>query len=38
MTAKRTTMTFDAPGEPASVTIDPGTWALIEMGPFARTK
>jgi aminopeptidase N len=38
MTSKQTMMAFDAPGEPASVALDPGTWALIEMGPFTKAK
>lgn len=38
MTAKRATMRFDAATEPAAVVIDPGTWTLIEMGPFNKAK
>ncbi len=38
MTAKRATMVFDAATEPASVTIDPGTWMLGEMGSFAKAR
>ncbi len=36
--AKRATMVFDAATEPASVTIDPGTWMLGEMGSFAKAR
>ncbi|MGE0864913.1 MAG: M1 family metallopeptidase [Vicinamibacterales bacterium] len=38
MTAKCATMRFDAATEPAAVIIDPGTWTLIEMGPFNKAK
>jgi len=38
MTAKTAMLVFEAATEPGSVTIDPGTWMLIEMGPFARAK
>ena len=38
MTAKTAMLVFEAANEPGSVTIDPGTWMLIEMGPFARAK
>lgn len=38
MTSKRATMRFDAATEPAAVVIDPGTWALVEPGPFTKAK
>lgn len=38
MTAKRATMRITAATEPAAVTIDPATWALIEAGPFTKAK
>jgi aminopeptidase N len=38
MTGKRATITIDAPVEPAAVTLDPGTWLLIEAGAFTRTQ
>ncbi len=38
MTAKRATMTFDAPTEPASVTIDPSTWLLVDSGRFVKVQ
>ena len=38
MTAKTAMLVFEAATEPGAVTIDPGTWMLIEMGPFARAK
>jgi hypothetical protein len=38
MTAKRATMRFDAATEPVSVAIDPGTWTLVEPGPFTKAK
>lgn len=38
MTAKTAMLVFEAATEPGSVTIDPSTWMLIEMGPFARAK
>ena len=31
-------MVFKVAAEPASVTIDPATWLLMEMGPFARER
>ncbi len=38
MTSKRATVTFDAPSEPAAVTIDPGTWLLIDTGTFLKAR
>jgi aminopeptidase N len=38
MTARRATMTFDAPAEPASVTIDPSTWLLVDSGRFIKVQ
>jgi aminopeptidase N len=37
MTGRRTTMVFDAPVEPVSVSLDPSTWLLFDAGRFAKT-
>jgi aminopeptidase N len=36
MDSKRATMAFAAAAEPAVVTLDPGTWLLVETGTFSR--
>jgi aminopeptidase N len=38
MDGKRAIMTFAAPAEPAAVTLDPGTWLLMDTGTFTRTQ
>jgi aminopeptidase N len=38
MDARQATMVFDVNAEPASVTIDPSTWLLVDTGPFVKTQ
>ena len=38
MNNKRATVSFAAPAEPTAVSLDPGTWLLMDVAAFSKAR